>query len=119
VKVARRLILAFAATLAVVAAGCGGTAGPTGGGGETPDVSSPVVGVVIAVDSAGLADVRSFTLRTGGGWAFEFKVGQLENGAEFPPGHLGEHLASSEPIRVWFREEGGGRVAYRIEDAGE
>jgi len=88
-------------------------------GGETPAPTSPVTGVVIAVDSAGLADVRSFTLRTSSGFAYEFQVGPLENATEFPLGHLGEHLASSEPVRVWFRDEAGGRLAYRIEDAGD
>lgn len=112
--------LLLATVLAVgFAAGCGaGTSRSPSPVVQTPDVSSPVVGVIVAVDSAGLADVRSFTLRpSGAGWAFEFRLGELENGAEFPPGHLGEHLASSEPVRVWFRREGGDLVAYRIEDA--
>ncbi|HSL97303.1 MAG TPA: hypothetical protein VK831_01905, partial [Candidatus Deferrimicrobiaceae bacterium] len=87
--------------------------------GETPAQTSPVTGVVIAVDSAGLADVRSFTLRTDSGFAYQFEIGALENATEFPLGHLGEHLATSEPVRVWFRDDAQGRVAYRIEDAGE
>jgi hypothetical protein len=40
----------------------------------------------------------------------------LENPTEFPPGHLAEHLASSEPIRAYFREADGKRVVYRLED---
>ncbi|NJD28448.1 MAG: hypothetical protein FIA92_09135 [Chloroflexi bacterium] len=103
--------------VAIVVAACG--PGPSAQPGETPDVSSPVAGVIVAVDSAGLSDVRSFTLRTDSGFAFEFQVGPLENATEFPLGHLGEHLASSEPVRVWFREEGGARVVYRIEDAAD
>jgi len=86
---------------------------------SSPPAETTVVGVVTVVDSAGLADVRGFTIRTDDGRSLTFVLGQLENGAEFPPGHLGEHLASSEPIRVWFREGGGARVAYRIEDAGD
>ena len=83
----------------------------------TPDVQSPVQGVVIAVDAASLTDVRGFTLRTSGGFSFDFTVGQLENEAQFSPSHLKEHQATSAPIRVWFRVESGARVAYRLEDA--
>lgn len=92
-----------------------GACGPTPA--ATPDVQSPVDGIVIAVDAASLTDVRGFTLRTPSGFSFEFKLGPLENATEFSPGHLKEHQASSEPIRVWFRMEGAERVAYRIEDA--
>jgi hypothetical protein len=84
---------------------------------ETPSVDSPVEGIVIAVDSSGLADVRGFTLRADGGFAFTFSLGALENAAEFSPSHLTEHQLSSEPIRVWFRVEGAERVVYRLEDA--
>jgi hypothetical protein len=84
----------------------------------TPDVTSPIDGVVIAVDSAGLGDVRGFTLRPGSSpFSFGFVLGTLENATEFSPSHLAEHQASSEPIRVWFRVEGGERVVYRLEDA--
>lgn len=86
---------------------------------SSPLPERSVLGVVTAVDSAGLADVRSFTIRTDDGRTMTFALGPLENATEFPPGHLGEHLASSEPIRVWFRDDDGGQVAYRIEDAGE
>ena len=83
----------------------------------TPDVTSPAEGVVIDVDAAGLDDVRGFTLRTSGGFAFDFVLGTLENPTEFPPGHLAEHQATSLPIRVYFRAEGGQHVVYRLEDA--
>ena len=85
----------------------------------TPDVASPVDGVVIAVDATGLTQVRGFTLRptNGGPFSFSFVMGPLENAAEFSPAHLSEHLATSEPVRVWFRVENGERVVYRLEDA--
>ncbi len=85
----------------------------------TPFPTSPTVGVVIAVDSSGLADVRGFTLRPseGGGLSFGFKLGPLENATEFSPSHLAEHMASSEPIRVYFRTENGEHLVYRLEDA--
>ena len=83
----------------------------------TPDVTSPVDGVVIGVDSVSLTDVRGFTLRANGGFAFGFVMGDLENPTEFPPGHLAEHQATSTPVRVSFRIENGERVVYRLEDA--
>jgi hypothetical protein len=79
--------------------------------------TSPVDGVLINIDSGGLSDVSGFALRTNDGTQLVFKLGVLENGTEFPPGHLAEHLATSAPIRVFFRPEGGDLVVYRIEDA--
>lgn len=75
------------------------------------------VGIVVNVDAVSLTDVRGFTLRTPDGRTVVFRIGALENGAEFPPGHLGEHVATATPIRVTFRDEGGGLVAVRLEDA--
>lgn len=83
-----------------------------------PVPASPVTGVVIDVVASGLADVTGMTLRLDDGRSFEFRIGSLENGAEFPPGHLKEHMATSSPVKVWFRLEGTELVAYRIEDAG-
>jgi len=79
--------------------------------------ASPVEGVVLTVDSGGLADVRSFELRTASGATLRFKIGTLESPTAFPLGHLGEHQATAEPIRVFFRTEGETLVAYRLEDA--
>ena len=74
-------------------------------------------GVVIAVDSTSLTDVRGFTIRTADGRTVSFMVGELENGAEFPPGHLGEHMATAVPVLVTYRDESGERVVVRVEDA--
>jgi len=80
--------------------------------------ASPVDGVVVAVDSAGLGQVRGFTLRAAvTGFDFDFRLGQLENATAFSPSHLSEHMATSEPIRVWYRLEDGVPVVYRVEDA--
>jgi hypothetical protein len=96
-----------AALLVSVAMGaCGqGSVGP----------SSPVEGVVVDVETEGLSDVRGFTLRTGDGAELVFAIGRLENPDEVAPAHLVEHLASSEPVRVFFREEDGGLLVYRLE----
>lgn len=78
---------------------------------------SPVDGVVVAVDSAGLGQVRGFELRASDGGTYSFVLGTLENAAEFSPAHLAEHQVSSEPIRVFYRVDTPGPVVYRLEDA--
>ena len=35
----------------------------------------------------------------------------------FPPGHLVEHQATGQPVRVWFATEGAERLAIALEDA--
>jgi hypothetical protein len=74
-------------------------------------------GVVVGVDAEGLTEVLAFTLRTSDGRTIEFLVGRLENEAQFPAAHLGEHLVNGVPIRVRFRLEGEDRVARGLEDA--
>ena len=85
---------------------------------DAPPDMAVVEGVIVAVDSTGLADVRGFTLREPGGRTTDFKLGELENPTEFPPGHLAEHQATAEPVRVLYRMEGNERYAVRLEDAG-
>ena len=80
-------------------------------------VTSPAVGRLTGIDAEGLTRVTGFRLRTDGGAEVPFRIGVLENGAEFPPGHLAEHMATTTRVRVFFREEGGERVVYRLEDA--
>ena len=75
------------------------------------------VGVVVSVDSVSLTDVRGFTIRTTDGRTMVFRIGQLENGAQFAPGHLAEHAATAVPIVVTYRSEAGANVAIRLEDA--
>jgi hypothetical protein len=74
-------------------------------------------GLEVDVDAVGITDVKAFRLRADDGRETTYRVGVLENGTEFPPGHLAEHLASGELVRVFYREESGERVAYRLEDA--
>jgi hypothetical protein len=71
------------------------------------------------VDGQGLDDIQGFTLRVPGGELIDFSLGDLENGTEFPPGHLAEHQATAEPVRVWYRMDGDDHVAIRLEDAVE
>jgi hypothetical protein len=76
-----------------------------------------VDGVIVRVDSEGLDRVRGFTLRTGTGATEAFTIGTLENPTAFPPGHLVEHQATAQPVRVWYLIEGSTKVAIRLEDA--
>jgi hypothetical protein len=80
-------------------------------------IGSPVDGVLTHIDAAGLSRVTGFTLRLATGREITFRIGVLENGDQFPPGHLAEHLATSAPIRVYFRADGPDLVVYRLEDA--
>jgi hypothetical protein len=84
---------------------------------DRPAGTTDMTGVVVAVDSHGLADVRGFTLRLASGELVDFSLRALGNAAEFAPGHLAEHHATAEPVRVWWRMDGAERLAIRLEDA--
>ena len=133
----RGLALAAAVALSLAAGACDigasgqpeASANPSVSGGapsvsfEIPSFSapvpqSPVAGVVVAIDSQGLDKVRGFTLRSRSGVDLKFVIGVLDNGADFPPGHLAEHQATLQPILVWFKVEDGKLVVYHLEDAG-
>ena len=84
---------------------------------DRPAGTTDMTGVVVGVDSQGLADVRAFTLRRPGGELVEFSLRELQNATEFAPSHLAEHQATAEPVRVWWRMEGVERLAIQLEDA--
>jgi len=103
------------ALFGAVIAACGPTQSPTAAPvGSLPP--SPVDGVVVHVDSAGLADVKGFDLRLTDGTILGFSLGPLDNGAQFAPGHLAEHEATGAPVRVFYRIANGIPVVYRLED---
>jgi hypothetical protein len=117
----RRTRNLFALALVAVIALTGAAAFLLGGSGlrdpRAPANATAVVGVIVGVKSEGLDKVGGFTLRTTDQGTLAFVVGDLENGAEFPPGHLVEHQATGQPVRVWYRTQGDVRVAIRLEDA--
>ena len=125
--------VALLALLALLVAACGGgastapaatSATPASSstpGAGTPAASlpaSPIEGVITHVESAGLNEVTAFTLRTSEGTLLTFRIGALENGTEFPPGHLTVQKATSDPSRVTFIVEGSELVATRLDDGG-
>jgi hypothetical protein len=134
--VARRLRLEVAAltvlgALSAVACQPGGAATPSGLGtgpgvtvspvGTTSEAqlppTDPIEGVVVNVESNGLDSVKAFTLRAIDGQTYRFVLGRLQNAVAFPPGHLAEHAANSEPILVTFEGLGDTIIATRLDDA--
>jgi len=111
------LVAVIGVTAAVVILAGGSTGGPGGPGATPPSEASAVVGVIVAVDSAGLGSVNGFTLRQAGGDQLTFDLSALQDGTRFPPGHLAEHQATAQPVRVWYREDGSRRLALWLEDA--
>ena len=102
---------------AVLLAACGDTGvSPSPSAGSLAPVTSPVTGRLTHIDAEGLTKVTAFRLRLDDGRELDFQIGILENGAQFPPGHLAEHMANASPVRVFFRDEGGHLVVYRLED---
>jgi hypothetical protein len=114
--VALVVIVGLAAAAAILAGGSGGP-GAGGLGAGPPSGASEVAGVIVAVDSAGLGDVSGFTLRQTGGEQLTFDLSTLGNGTQFPPGHLSEHQATAQPVRVWYRDDGTRLYALWLEDA--
>ncbi len=78
---------------------------------------SPVVGVVVSVDTPSLGKVNGFDLRLADGSTLTLKVGVLENPTQFSPSHLLAHEATSVPIRAFYHLDNGTPVVYRLEDA--
>jgi hypothetical protein len=109
--------LAFGVVVVVTAAAALLLGGSSARDPGPPADATSVVGVIVGVDSQGLDKVDGFTLRTTDQGSLVFRIGVLENGAQFPPGHLVEHQASAQPVRVWYRNDGDAKVAIRLEDA--
>ena len=109
----------FAIVLVALLAVSGGAALILGAtdvtGPAAPNGTVTADGVVVAVDSAGLGDVRGFTLREAGGALLACRL-QLADQTTFAPGHLAEHQATAAPVRVWYRPDGSTLIAVRIED---
>lgn len=102
-----RTSLILVVVLALVAPGCGG--------GNGADAPTEVTGVVVEIEAQGLGDVRAFTVKDGDD-LYEISVDpDIDYG--FNLGHLNEHRATAEPVRVELEERGDELVALSIEDA--
>lgn len=114
----RRTRNLFALALVAIMAIAGSAAMMLGGGRlDAPGPDRSVTGVIVGIESEGLDRVRGFNLRTDDGATIEFEIGTLENAAAFPPGHLAEHQATGQRIRVWYGRRGQANVAVRLDDA--
>jgi hypothetical protein len=106
-------IVVFAITgAAVLIFGGVARSGPS----AAPDLPT-AIGVITAVDSAGLSNIKSFTLRQADGSTASFELAKQENAVQFPAGHLQQHLATARLTQVWYRNEGGVLYAIRLADA--
>ena len=84
----------------------------------TPPIPpSPVVGVVIRIDSPSLGVVNEFDLLTPSGETVTLAMGVLENAQQFSLSHLATHEATGVPVRAYYRLQDGRPFVYRLEDA--
>jgi hypothetical protein len=88
---------------------------------QTPRAGTQTVsGLMIDLNSRSIQQAESFTLRTDDGRELEFSVSSdFNQGVAHPmtPGHLRQHMALADPVRVTYRTEGTRLVATAIEDA--
>lgn len=106
------------ACLALLGAACGGDEAEEPSGGEavaSEDAPDEVTGVVLDVESEGVGEVTSFTLKEDDETYEIFIAEDVEYG--FNLGHLSEHLTSGDPVRVPLEERDGKLYALSIDDA--
>lgn len=84
-------------------------------GAEGPPAGDPTLeGVIVAIDSAAIDEVTSFTLKDGGDTYEIYIADDVEYG--FPLGHMQEHLQGAEPVKVETETRDGKLYALTIED---
>jgi hypothetical protein len=110
-------LIVVTGTIVVISNTASSTPSPSASLAPLPSDTPQAVGVIVAIDAASLADVRSFTLRTTDDRRLVFGLAELQNGTQFAPGHLAEHQATAQPVRVFYRDAGGTLQALRLEDA--
>ncbi len=72
-------------------------------------------GVIVAIESAALDDVTSFTLKDGDEIYEIYIADDVDYG--FPLGHMQEHVQTADPVTVDFEQRDGKLYALTIEDA--
>ncbi len=77
--------------------------------------SRRVTGVVVEIESSGLARVEQFTLQDEGRRVSILVDDETE--FAFAPSHLNEHRARGEPVAVEVEKRKGGLYAVSVDDA--
>ncbi len=109
-----KVLIAMLCCLSFLGAACGDDAGEPPAAQEE-EAPSEVTGVLLDVESEGVDDVRSFTLKDGDKTYEIFIAEDVEYG--FPLGHLSEHLSTGDPVTVPLEERDGKLYALSIDDA--
>ncbi|HEV2755260.1 MAG TPA: hypothetical protein VG318_05740 [Actinomycetota bacterium] len=107
-----KIVIALLCCASFLGAACGGDdeAAPA-----ERDVPSEVTGVLLDVESEGVDEVVSFTLKDDDETYEIFIADDVEY--DFPLGHLSEHLSTGDPVRVPLEERDGKLYALSIDDA--
>lgn len=109
-----RVLIALLCCLSFLGAACGGDDEPEPPAAEA-DAPSEVTGVLLDVESEGVDEVVSFTLKDGDDTYEIFIADDVDYG--FPLGHLSEHLSTGDPVKVPLEERDGKLYALSIDDA--
>jgi len=78
-----------------------------------------VRGVLVDVQSGGLQQLNSFTIRTDDGQEITFTpASNFNQGAThaMTPGHMREHMALADPVTVTYTDQNGKLVALSATD---
>lgn len=116
----RKLIVVLVLScLALLGAACGGDEAEEPGGGGEPvaaeDAPDEVTGVLLDVESEGVGEITSFTLKEGDDTYEIFIAEDVDYG--FNLGHLNEHLTTGDPVHVPLEVRDGKLYAVSIDDA--
>jgi hypothetical protein len=114
----RKLIVVLASCLALAGIACGGDGAEGPAAGEpvaAEDAPGEVTGVLLDVESEGVGEVTSFTLKEGDDTYEIFIAEDVDYG--FNLGHLNEHLTTGDPVRVPLEVRDGRLYAVSIDDA--
>jgi hypothetical protein len=109
-----RALIALLCCASFLGAACGGD-DPAPRAPEERDAPSEVTGVLLDVESEGVDEVVSFTLKDGDDTYEIFIADDVDYG--FPLGHLSEHLSTGDPVKVPLEERDGKLYALSIDDA--
>ncbi|MDQ4024738.1 MAG: hypothetical protein M3217_04500 [Actinomycetota bacterium] len=108
-----KVLLALLCCVSFLGVACGDDPAP--GAAEEREVPSEVTGVLLDVESDGVDEVTSFTLKDGDETYEIFIADDVDYG--FPLGHLSEHLSTGDPVTVPLEERDGKLYALSIDDA--